>query len=153
MWKKNPVLFLVLALAAIMVGPIVTMVAPFATVNTEADRMACVKPYTALELAGHDIGWCEAAAEAAEEPKAGTNPFKPDPATMKAGKALYREHCSGCHGSDLSGSIGPDIRDIGIEDADLFTLIYGGIADSGMPGFSRLGSKRIWKVVTFVNNR
>lgn len=55
MWERNPVLFLVLATAAILVGTIVTMVLPFAWVNTEADRIATVTPYSALELTGRDI--------------------------------------------------------------------------------------------------
>ena len=286
MWEKNPVLFLILAFCAIMAGSIVTMIAPFATVNTEADRVPGVKPYTALELAGRDIyiregcnnchtqtvrplvadvlrygpysksgefvydrpflwgsrrtgpdlareggkygdewhyqhmrdprsivpesnmpayafldhekidpeltrrkmealgfpytgddiktlagktamdalvaylqklgndnNWREAAAEAAEPPEPGKNPLTADSATLKAGRRLFLEHCSGCHGSDLSGSIGPDIRDPGLDDGELFSLVYGGVPGSGMPGFANLGAQRIWKIVTFVNHR
>lgn len=54
-WEKNPVLLLLLATAAILVGTIVTMVLPFAWVNTEADRIATVTPYKPLELAGRDV--------------------------------------------------------------------------------------------------
>jgi cytochrome c oxidase cbb3-type subunit 2 len=55
MWDKKPILFLILATLAILVGTIVTMVLPFATVNTSADRITAVKPYTALQLAGRDV--------------------------------------------------------------------------------------------------
>lgn len=55
MWEKKPVLLLILATAAILVGTIVTMVLPFAWVNTESDRIASVKPYTPMELAGRDV--------------------------------------------------------------------------------------------------
>ena len=55
MWEKKPVLFLLLATAAILVGTIVTMVLPFAWVNTEADRIATVTPYRPLEQAGRDV--------------------------------------------------------------------------------------------------
>ncbi len=55
MWEKKPILFLVLATLTILVGTIVTMVLPFAWVNTDADRIASVKPYTPLQLAGRDI--------------------------------------------------------------------------------------------------
>ena len=51
-WDKSPIRLLLLATAAIMVGTVITMVLPFAWVNTEADRIATVKPYTALELTG-----------------------------------------------------------------------------------------------------
>jgi cytochrome c oxidase cbb3-type subunit 2 len=55
MWEKRPVLFLLLATAAILVGTIVTMVIPFAWVNTDADRIATVTPYNPLEQAGRDV--------------------------------------------------------------------------------------------------
>jgi cytochrome c oxidase cbb3-type subunit II len=55
MWEKNPVIFLVLATLTILVGTIVTMVLPFAWVNTETDRIDSVRPYTPLELAGRDV--------------------------------------------------------------------------------------------------
>jgi cytochrome c oxidase cbb3-type subunit 2 len=55
MWEKQPVLFLLLATAAILAGTIVTMALPFVWVNTEADRIATVTPYKPLELAGRDV--------------------------------------------------------------------------------------------------
>ncbi len=55
MWEKKPVLFLVLATLAIAVGTIITMVLPFAWVNTEGDRIATVTPYAPMEQEGRDI--------------------------------------------------------------------------------------------------
>ncbi len=55
MWEKRPVLLLVLATAAILAGTLVTMVLPFAWVNTEEDRIASVTPYTPIQLAGRDV--------------------------------------------------------------------------------------------------
>lgn len=55
MWEKKPVLLMVLATAAILVGTIITMVLPFAWVNTEADRIEGVVPYTPLQQEGRDI--------------------------------------------------------------------------------------------------
>jgi cytochrome c oxidase cbb3-type subunit 2 len=55
MWEKKPILLLLLATGAILVGTIVTMVLPFAWVNTEADRIESVTPYTALQQEGRDI--------------------------------------------------------------------------------------------------
>jgi len=54
-WENRPVLFLLMAVAAILAGTVVTMVLPFAWVNTEADRIEAVKPYAPLELAGRDV--------------------------------------------------------------------------------------------------
>ncbi|HAD03849.1 MAG: cytochrome C oxidase Cbb3 [Desulfuromonadales bacterium GWC2_61_20] len=55
MWEKRPVLLLILATAAILVGTVVTMVLPFVWVNTEADRIASVTPYTPLQQEGRDL--------------------------------------------------------------------------------------------------
>jgi len=54
-WEKKPVVFLLLATATILVGTLVTMVLPFVWVNTEADRIESVTPYTPLQLAGRDV--------------------------------------------------------------------------------------------------
>jgi cytochrome c oxidase cbb3-type subunit 2 len=55
MWEKKPVLLLILATLAILVGTVITMVLPFKWVNGESDRIAAVKPYNALQLAGRDV--------------------------------------------------------------------------------------------------
>ncbi|BCR03410.1 hypothetical protein DESUT3_04790 [Desulfuromonas versatilis] len=55
MWEKKPVLLLLMATATILVGTLVTMVLPFAWVNTEADRIETVTPYTPLEQEGRDV--------------------------------------------------------------------------------------------------
>ena len=55
MWEKKPIQLLIMATAAILVGTIITMVLPFAWVNTEADRIETVKPYTPLQQEGRDI--------------------------------------------------------------------------------------------------
>ena len=54
-FEKKPVLLLILATLAILVGTIITMVLPFAWVNTETDRIETVTPYSAIEQAGRDI--------------------------------------------------------------------------------------------------
>ncbi len=55
MWEKKPILLMLLATATILVGTIVTMVLPFLWVNTEADRIAEVVPYTPLQQEGRDV--------------------------------------------------------------------------------------------------
>jgi len=55
MWEKNPLLLIILATLAISVGTIVTMVLPFAWVNTEGDRIDSVTPYTPLQQEGRDV--------------------------------------------------------------------------------------------------
>jgi len=55
MWENKPILLLLLATGAILVGTIVTMVLPFAWVNTEADRIETVTPYSGIEQEGRDV--------------------------------------------------------------------------------------------------
>ena len=281
MLEKKPVIFLLLATAAILVGTIITMALPFASINTESDRITSVKPYTPLQLAGRDVyiregcnnchtqtvrplvsdvlrygdysksgefvydrphlwgsrrmgpdlariggkypdswhqkhmenpkalaprtnmpsyafiktnmidpdytrkkmqvldfpfkeeeiralsGKTEMDALIAYMQKLGNdipwrksaesqivgnlkNPYMDNPTVMPEGMALYAEHCSGCHGSDLTGGIGPDIHDLNIPDAELFKILHNGITDSGMPGYSNLGSDKVWKLTTFI---
>lgn len=55
MLEKNPVIFIILAFVVIMIGSTVTMIAPFKWINGPGDRIAEVKPYTALQQEGRDI--------------------------------------------------------------------------------------------------
>ena len=281
MWENRPILLMVLATAAILVGTVVTMVLPFAWVNTEADRIEGVVPYTAIQQEGRDVyiregcnnchsqtvrplvaevlrygdysksgefvydrpflwgskrtgpdlarlggkypdawhykhmdspramvpktnmpdyGWLsdnsldptmikrkmdvlgfpytdadikalvgktEMDAIVAYMQKLGSdipwreaasttivgdlnNPFKGDVAAVAAGKALYAENCAACHADDLSGEIGPGLIDMGMDDADLFEVIYNGIPDGGMPPFSNLGTEKVWQMTNFL---
>ncbi|MFZ4856280.1 MAG: cbb3-type cytochrome c oxidase subunit II [Desulfuromonadaceae bacterium] len=55
MLEKNPVIFIILAFVVILIGTMVTMVAPFKWINTAGDRIAEVKPYTPLQQEGRDL--------------------------------------------------------------------------------------------------
>lgn len=283
-WEKKPIVFLLLATAAILVGTIVTMVLPFAWVNTEEDRISTVTPYTPLEQEGRDIyiregcnnchtqtvrplvaevvrygeysksgeflydrpflwgsrrtgpdlariggkypdawhvqhmkdpqsmvpksnmpdyaflekqkidpkivrhkmdvlgfpytadqindlqgkttldamvaylqklgsdiPWREAArTEVVGEAR---NPFSGDPRAASAGRELYDKNCAACHGTELLGTIGPALTELDYGEAELFEVIVHGIPEGGMPGFSSLGSERVWKIVTYLQSR
>lgn len=282
MWEKKPVLFLVLATVAILVGTVVTMVLPFAWVNTEGDRITTVTPYTPLQQAGRDVyiregcnnchtqtirplvaevlrygdysksgefvydrphlwgsrrtgpdlariggkypdawhtqhmaaptsmipksnmpaydflaqcqldpvyirkcmdvlgfpysagdiqaltGKTEMDAMVAYLQKLGTgipkaaaasvagdlkNPFLKDPAAMQAGAQLFAQNCAACHGANGEGGIGPELEPESYTDPDLFQIIYNGITENGMPGFSALGSTKVWQLTNYVNYR
>ena len=281
MWEKKPILLLILATGAILVGTIITMVLPFVWVNTEADRIESVTPYTAIQQEGRDIyiregcnnchtqtvrplvaevirygdysksgefvndrpflwgskrtgpdlarlggkypdewhykhmdsprsmvpktnmpdyGWLskntldpqmvkrkmdvlgfpytsddikalggknEMDAIVAYMQKLGSdipwrdavettivgdleNPFKGDAAAIATGKALYIENCAACHAEDLSGDIGPELDGASYGEDELFELIYKGIPDGGMPPYSKIGYKKVWQMVNFL---
>jgi putative copper export protein/mono/diheme cytochrome c family protein/peroxiredoxin len=82
---------------------------------------------------------------------------------IASGAALYREHCSGCHGRWGAGD-GPRVRDLShpprdlrgrhLADhpaGDLFWWITRGIPARGMPAFGdRLADEERWEVVNFI---
>lgn len=55
MIERKPVIFLLLATVVILVGTIITMVAPFRWINDPKMKIAEVKPYSPLQLEGRDI--------------------------------------------------------------------------------------------------
>lgn len=55
MVEKKPVIFLLLATAVILVGTIITMIAPFRWINDPKLKITEVKPYSPLQLEGRDI--------------------------------------------------------------------------------------------------
>ncbi|HKJ04479.1 MAG TPA: cytochrome-c oxidase, cbb3-type subunit II [Geopsychrobacteraceae bacterium] len=281
MWEKKPVLFMILATVTILAGTIVTMVLPFVWVNTDADRIEGVTPYTPLQQEGRDIyiregcnnchtqtvrplvsevlrygdysksgefvydrpflwgskrtgpdlarlggkypdAWhykhmdsprsmvpktnmpdykwlrenqLDAAKiknniealgfpytedqilalegknemdamvaylqklgsdipwrKAAETTIVGelTNPFPDDAEAIAAGKSVYSSNCAACHGDQREGVIGPGLKDLEMDDADLYQILHNGIPDGGMPGFSNLGSTKLWQLVNFL---
>ncbi len=283
MWEKKPVLLMVLATAAILVGTVITMVLPFVWVNTEADRIEGVVPYTPLQQEGRDVyiregcnnchtqtvrplvaevlrygeysksgefvydrpflwgskrtgpdlarlggkypdawhykhmdsprsmvpktnmpdykwlrdypldadmirrkmevldfpyteaqltdlnGKNEMDAIVAYMQKLGSdipwrqavqteivgdlvNPFPGDSAAIAVGAKVYESNCAACHGAALEGDIGPELTGLGYDDAILYELIFNGIPDNGMPGFSYIGSEKVWQLVNFIQS-
>lgn len=57
--------------------------------------------------------------------------------SVTAGKVIYEQTCSGCHGPDASGGFGPDIRGIPerLGDDRVVDIIRHGIPGTGMAGF------------------
>lgn len=98
------------------------------------------------------------------------NPLAGDAAAVKQGAALYRQHCSACHGDNGLGSIGPSLADKtflsvagDVPDDDYFEVINNGTqpnmvedgrtAKGGMPSFSStLEKKKIWALVTYIRS-
>jgi cytochrome c oxidase cbb3-type subunit 2 len=102
-----------------------------------------------LQKLGSDIPWREATATTiVGELK---NPY-PDVthSEMEAWETIYQDNCAACHGEHMEGVIGPELVGADYEEEILFEIIYSGIADGGMPGFSNLGTDKVWKLVNFI---
>ncbi|MBS7458885.1 PQQ-dependent dehydrogenase, methanol/ethanol family [Coralloluteibacterium stylophorae] len=61
-----------------------------------------------------------------------------DTATVNAGRGLYNDNCSQCHGINaVSGGIVPDLRRLSAENHVAFPgIVYGGRANKGMPSYA-----------------
>ncbi|WP_136514062.1 cbb3-type cytochrome c oxidase subunit II [Geomonas edaphica] len=114
--------------------------------KTELDAMVAY-----MQKVGNDIPWRKTGkAEVVGELK---NPFQDNLSVLPEAQKLYAEHCAQCHGIELKGEVGPDLRDMDKPDAKVFATIYSGITEGGMPAFGdTLGKERTWKLVTYLKS-
>jgi cytochrome c oxidase cbb3-type subunit II len=98
------------------------------------------------------------------------NPLANDPQAIRTGGVLYKQHCSGCHGDDAKGGIGPSLVDDmffsvagDLPDDDYFEVINNGVfpgmvedgrtAKDTMPGFAKeMNKDKIWSVVAYIRS-
>jgi cytochrome c oxidase cbb3-type subunit 3 len=92
-------------------------------------------------------------------PASGTlrNPHAGDAAVARSGALLFTAmNCDGCHGTDGTGWVGPDLGDgrwrYGGADAEVFNSIYYG-RPRGMPAFGgALGTEGVWTLITYLRS-
>lgn len=85
------------------------------------------------------------------------NPLEGQPAAIADGQRLYVQmNCAGCHGYDLGGSMGPNLKDRYWRYGGTPGAIYRSIADGhpqGMPAWSRaLPPDQIWKLTAYIQS-
>jgi len=106
--------------------------------------------------------------EAPEQEKARPNPVAVTPEAITKGKALYRRHCTSCHGpagkgdgpaagfgAEIPDDLTDPARQARLTDGEIFWKISNGLRDGAeivMPGFSReiSSEENRWKVVAFL---
>jgi mono/diheme cytochrome c family protein len=85
------------------------------------------------------------------------NPHAGDAGVARGGALLFTTmNCDGCHGSDGTGWVGPNLGDgrwrYGGADAEVFNSIYYG-RPRGMPAFGGvLGVEGVWTLVTYLRS-
>ena len=95
-----------------------------------------------------------AAAAAAPQDRAAGNPGGGDPATLRAGTALFRERCTECHGADAKGVAGHDLTRLwtsGATDERVFQTIRGGVPNTLMPSTSAPDAE-VWALVSYLRS-
>ena len=74
--------------------------------------------------------------------------------TPTTGPALYARHCGACHGTDLSGNVGPalgpDSEATTASDASYRSAIREGVGD--MPANRRLSEEQIDKIIVYIRD-
>ena len=95
-------------------------------------------------------------AKAPEKARAAHNPLESDPEAVLAGRVLFEQHCSECHGSVGTGSrSGPSLRADQIQSAapgSIFWVLTNGVVWRGMPVWSKLPEPQRWQIVTYIKS-
>ncbi|HWP01035.1 MAG TPA: cytochrome c(L), periplasmic [Methylococcus sp.] len=88
----------------------------------------------------------------------GKNPYNGDPQAIAAGHDLYLTACSGCHGHEAEGKLGPGLADDywtyprGATDVGLFELIWGGAQGMMGPQNGNLNADEMLKIMAWLRS-
>lgn len=85
------------------------------------------------------------------------NPYAAQGDAVAAGRLVYEDHCSKCHGADAQGTKKrPPLRSARVQqeatEGDLHWLLVNGNMRRGMPSWSKLGDPQIWQVIRYVKS-
>jgi len=94
------------------------------------------------------------------------NPVAADAASVEAGKKLYAQHCSECHGDNGKGDgemaedLNPKPANLvdadwkhGSSDGEIFAVIRDGVKTTGMKSFAKkMTTHQIWDVVNYLRS-
>jgi mono/diheme cytochrome c family protein len=102
-------------------------------------------------------GWDSTALEnIPDNARARRNPLQGDPDAWAAGKKLFGDHCSECHGKDArGGKRGPSLHAMAAHNAtsgEIFFVLTNGVIRHGMPGWSKLPEPERWQLVIFLES-
>lgn len=97
----------------------------------------------------------------------GSNPFRGDAKAIQEGEKHYNTYCAACHNKDMSGIVGPNLKDDkwlhGNTDEEIFNLIMNGISAENlkqnppkgpMPAHKdSLGAKKVLEVMAYIASK
>jgi mono/diheme cytochrome c family protein len=94
--------------------------------------------------------------QAPEKARVRANPLEKDPEAAAAGRNVFDQHCSSCHGDTAEGSKkAPSLRAPEVQNATpgtLFWLLTNGVVRKGMPVWSRLPEPQRWQLVSYIKS-
>ena len=89
--------------------------------------------------------------------RARSNPYHEHPGAIQAGRLLFSDHCTQCHGDNAQGvSKRPSLRTQRVQseatEGDLHWLLANGFLRRGMPSWSKLPDQQLWQIVAFLKS-
>lgn len=88
----------------------------------------------------------------------GKNPYNTDKEAIDKGHSLYLTACSGCHGHEAEGKLGPGLADDywtyprGLNDVGLFEIIWGGAQGMMGPQSTNLNADEMLRVMAWLRS-
>lgn len=93
-------------------------------------------------------------AKVPEKARARRDPLESDPHAVAAGRKLFAQDCSECHGSSAEGGRkAPNLHAEEVQNATpgtLFWILSNGVIRKGMPDWSKLPEPERWQIVTYL---
>jgi len=84
------------------------------------------------------------------------NPLEKDPDAVAAGRNLFEQHCTECHGELAEGGKkGPSLMVEQVQKAEpgaIFWLLTNGVVWRGMPVWSKLPEPQRWQLVSYIKS-
>ncbi len=85
------------------------------------------------------------------------NPYEGQADAVAAGRLVFEDHCSKCHGENAEGTKKrPSLRSARVQqeatEGDLHWLLVNGNMARGMPSWSKLGDPQIWQTIRYVKS-
>jgi len=88
----------------------------------------------------------------------GKNPYNGDTEAAKKGESLYMTGCSGCHGHEAEGKLGPGLADDywtyprGLTDQGLFEILFGGANGMMGPQYVNFSTDDMLHIMAFLRS-
>jgi mono/diheme cytochrome c family protein len=85
------------------------------------------------------------------------NPFHEQPEAIAAGRRVFVDRCSHCHGENAEGTKKrPSLKSERVQrqatEGDLHWLLINGNMGKGMPSWAKLPDQQLWQVITYVKS-
>jgi len=112
--------------------------------------------HSAQEHPTDDRGVFAAIAQAPLKTREWRNPYEGDSDALLAGKKLFLQHCTECHGENARGlGHAVNLHSPGVQNAtpgELVWFLRNGNLGHGMPSWSGLPVERRWQIVTYLKS-